>query len=268
MDGCLVVRLEGRSRGLAMLWRERVDVAMQNYSNHHIDSLVTMESHKRLRFTGFYGHTDSNLKGYSQEGESFNLGGTGCGGDFNTIISDAEKEGHRRKSRATMDGFYEVMEELSLVDIKIDNVKPHENFRDSRLFFKYGVCWAKEKEARDIIKRVWIENNIDILDKVERVRENLGLWQFNHYRRMKNQILGLVERIDKLVDGPNKENTTNLLKSACLKLGHLYVVEESYWAQRAHIKWLTEGDRNTRYFHVKHTLLSCVCFWQKEKEQH
>ncbi|KAH1083050.1 hypothetical protein J1N35_022811 [Gossypium stocksii] len=128
---------------------------------------------------------------------------------------------------------------------------PHENFRDSRMLFKYNVYWAKENEARDIIKRIWTENNMDILDKVERVRENLGLWQYNHYRRINNQIHGLVERIDKLVDGPNRKNTTNLLKSACFKLGHLYAVEEGYWAQRARIKWLMEGDRNTHYFHMR-----------------
>ena len=27
--------------------------------------------------------------------------------------------------------------------------------------------------------------------------------------------------------------------------------EEHMWRQRAQVQWLTEGDKNTRYFHVK-----------------
>ncbi|PPS05462.1 hypothetical protein GOBAR_AA15201 [Gossypium barbadense] len=40
MDGCLTVNSDGRSGGLAMLWMKGIDVAIQNYYSHHIDSLV------------------------------------------------------------------------------------------------------------------------------------------------------------------------------------------------------------------------------------
>ncbi|MBA0843500.1 hypothetical protein Goarm_000683, partial [Gossypium armourianum] len=33
----------GHSGGLAMLWKDGVNVTIQNYSSHHIDSLVHME---------------------------------------------------------------------------------------------------------------------------------------------------------------------------------------------------------------------------------
>ncbi|MBA0756572.1 hypothetical protein Gogos_022224 [Gossypium gossypioides] len=41
-------------------------------------------------------------------------------GDFNAILNEAEKEGGRRKPRALMDYFREVVEELSLVDLKTE----------------------------------------------------------------------------------------------------------------------------------------------------
>ncbi|PPD94156.1 hypothetical protein GOBAR_DD08819 [Gossypium barbadense] len=152
------------------------------------------------------------------------------GGDFNSIINDVEKEGAQRKSRATREEFKDVLEELSLIDIKtdkgwftwvnnwngnnmvkerldrllisanaIDNFpflvtivvrqtnldhdailmdtlrhKPRENFKDPRLFFKYDVCWAKEKEAKDIIKKAWNSNDTNIIEKLEKVRVELG----------------------------------------------------------------------------------------------
>ncbi|MBA0598014.1 hypothetical protein Gorai_007794, partial [Gossypium raimondii] len=41
-------------------------------------------------------------------------------GDFNAIIDEAKKEGGRRKPRATMEKFRDVLEDLALVDLKID----------------------------------------------------------------------------------------------------------------------------------------------------
>ncbi|MBA0864084.1 hypothetical protein Goshw_029759 [Gossypium schwendimanii] len=43
MEGCLAVSSGGKSGGLALLWREGVKVVVQNYSNYHIDSLITLD---------------------------------------------------------------------------------------------------------------------------------------------------------------------------------------------------------------------------------
>ncbi|PPD78723.1 hypothetical protein GOBAR_DD24346 [Gossypium barbadense] len=40
------------------------------------------------------------------------------GGDFNAILNDFEKEGGRRKPRALMDEFGDILKELSLTDVK------------------------------------------------------------------------------------------------------------------------------------------------------
>ncbi|KAK8306841.1 hypothetical protein V6Z12_D03G154800 [Gossypium hirsutum] len=59
------------------------------------------------------------------------------------------------------------------------------------------------------------------------------------------------KEISKLTDGPTSERSTSQLKNAQGKLGHLYDVEEKYWALKARSQWLKEGDRNSRYFHVR-----------------
>ncbi|MFQ6641505.1 hypothetical protein Gotur_015235 [Gossypium turneri] len=181
---------------------------------------------------------------------------TRVGGDFNAILHDGEKEGGRRKPRAIMDDFRELIED---VDIKTKNgwytwannregtnmIKERfDRFLVSKdviedmpymvtkvTVFTYDVCWAKEKEARNIITRIWTENNGDVLEKMDKVREELGPWQHKRYRRTRNQIRGLEWKIDKLMDNSNREDTTNLLKMA-------------------RIRWLREGDRNTHYFHI------------------
>ncbi|MBA0726507.1 hypothetical protein Golax_002331 [Gossypium laxum] len=59
------------------------------------------------------------------------------GGNFNTIINEAEKEGGRRKSRVTMEEFRDVKEELTLVDIKTN---------------KGLFTWVNNREGNNMVK--------------------------------------------------------------------------------------------------------------------
>ncbi|TYJ17202.1 hypothetical protein E1A91_A09G035900v1 [Gossypium mustelinum] len=122
MEGYLAVDSEGKSRGLALMWRAGVNVSIQNYSKFHIDSLVRLEDDAVLRFTGFYGQTDS-----SQRQQAWNMlrrvsdkvtEGWIVGGDFNAILNDSEKEGGRCKPKILIEDFGNFLEELKLTDVK------------------------------------------------------------------------------------------------------------------------------------------------------
>ncbi|PPD85534.1 hypothetical protein GOBAR_DD17534 [Gossypium barbadense] len=65
MQNGLVVNSEGRSGGLALMWRGGMDVSIQSYSKHHIDSMVKLESNKNMGVRGFYGHANPNLRSSS-----------------------------------------------------------------------------------------------------------------------------------------------------------------------------------------------------------
>jgi hypothetical protein len=54
-----VVDSKGKSGGLALLWKDDFNVAIQNYSRRHINVVVySVEYDKNWKFTGFYGHPD------------------------------------------------------------------------------------------------------------------------------------------------------------------------------------------------------------------
>ncbi|TYJ37050.1 hypothetical protein E1A91_A05G349500v1, partial [Gossypium mustelinum] len=311
MEGCLAVDSEGKSGGLALLWKEGVNVSVQNYSKFHIDSLVSMDDGEKFRFTSFYGQTDPSLRQQSwdmlRRVKSMVNEGWIMGGDFNAILNNSEKEGGRRKPRTLMDDFCDVLEELSLTDVKTPNgwftwtnnregtrlvkerldrfvisdefmekmsfltsqivrqsksdheaifldmygSKPRDKRVDHRAWFRYDICWVQEQEAKDIITRAWSSENCNVLEKMELICDKLGPWQYQRFRRMKYKIKGLEKEISKLMDGPTNEGSLSLLKCARSKMGHLYDVEEKYWALRARSKWLKEGDRNTRFFHIR-----------------
>ncbi|TYG40891.1 hypothetical protein ES288_D12G130400v1 [Gossypium darwinii] len=121
----LAVNSEGRSGGLTLMWRDGMNVSIQNFSKHHIDSKVRLDDNKTIRVTGFYGHANPNFRRSSWDilrrvGESVREEWV-VGGDFNAILNDAEKEGGRRGVRVQMNEFKEVMDEMALVDIKPDS---------------------------------------------------------------------------------------------------------------------------------------------------
>jgi hypothetical protein len=56
---CLFVDVVGRSGGLALFWKERNVVEIQNYTRMHISAVVHLpDRSKSWRLTGFYGNPD------------------------------------------------------------------------------------------------------------------------------------------------------------------------------------------------------------------
>ncbi|PPS06860.1 hypothetical protein GOBAR_AA13787 [Gossypium barbadense] len=88
MQSGLAVNSEGLSDGLTLMWEEGMDVTIQSFSKKCWKGLVVW------------------------------LERIGWLGDFNAILNEAEKDGGRRKVKAYMDEFKNVLSNLALVDIK------------------------------------------------------------------------------------------------------------------------------------------------------
>ena len=57
-----IVPSKGRSRGLALLWRDPTTVWVQTYSRHHIDVHIQMDKEPVWRLTGFYGQPEAQKR--------------------------------------------------------------------------------------------------------------------------------------------------------------------------------------------------------------
>ncbi|PPR99732.1 hypothetical protein GOBAR_AA20934 [Gossypium barbadense] len=171
MEGCLVVSSEGKSGGLALLWREGVNVL-------------------KATSLGYAGRVKSRVNEASI-----------VGGDFNVILNNSEKEGGRRKPKIQMDEFKMarlvkkrldhfaisevVMEKMPFLLSHIvrqsksdheailmdtNGSKPKEKGVDHRMWFRYDTCWGKEDGAKDIINSIRKKNSI------ERLKYAHGVW--------------------------------------------------------------------------------------------
>ena len=88
---------------LALLWRRGVDVAIQTYSDYHIDAIIGFASDsQRWRSTGLYGHPDTNKREESwlrlDRLASCSSLLLVCMGDFNELMHSKEKEGGSKRS--------------------------------------------------------------------------------------------------------------------------------------------------------------------------
>ena len=118
----LIVPNRGRSGGLALFWSTDVNLEIKSYSQYHIDATITeQDSNFIWRFTGFYGHPESNLRKDSWKlpsylNNQFSLPWFCCG-DFNEILSVTEKSGGPQRTQRQIDGFREAVNLCGFQDL-------------------------------------------------------------------------------------------------------------------------------------------------------
>ena len=109
-----------RRGGLALLWKEDVDLYVQSYSPHHIDALIKDEN-SIWRFTGFYGWPEEQRKCDSWQLLKHLHARSShpwlCYRDFNKILSMEEKQGRIPRPLRPMLDFREALLLCGLADL-------------------------------------------------------------------------------------------------------------------------------------------------------
>lgn len=96
-EGMIVVEPEGRSGGLALLWREENQASLLSMSKHHIDVETKVSNMLPWRLTGLYGEPNRNHRKKTWDllrhlARDSNLPWCTIG-DLNNIIAQNEKRG-------------------------------------------------------------------------------------------------------------------------------------------------------------------------------
>ena len=118
----IFVSSNGSSGGLAMLWKEEVQLHVQSFSLSHIDALVDDGNEVgEWHLTGFYGNPKTSKRPKSwaklrQLRHTSTLPWLVIG-DFNEIIGMSEKEGGSTRPRQQMESFVDTINWCGLRDI-------------------------------------------------------------------------------------------------------------------------------------------------------
>uniref|UniRef100_A0A7N2R7P6 DUF4283 domain-containing protein n=1 Tax=Quercus lobata TaxID=97700 RepID=A0A7N2R7P6_QUELO len=151
----LVVPSQNRGGGLALIWKNTLQVEPLTYSLRHIDVIVNEEGgNKRWRFTGFYGNPEM-----SKREESWSLIrnlSNRCDlpwviiGDFNELLHANEKEGGNARPEGQMKLFRDTINSCELRDMGYCG----SDFTWSRKLGTKG--WVRERLDRAFVSTEWI----------------------------------------------------------------------------------------------------------------
>ncbi|XP_041011306.1 uncharacterized protein LOC121255085 [Juglans microcarpa x Juglans regia] len=194
-QNCFVVDCEGRSGGLAMLWKYEIDLTVLSFSKFHVDAKITVDVVNNLEWflTSVYGCPYT-----SHRWETWNLIKSLCHreekawlvfGDFNEILTLSEKCGVRNRDEKQMEdvrireGNEGISESLDclMANSKWWDLFPNMSATHSvvaysdhlplwidtdeglvynfgKKLFRFEAMWVGDKECANIIEKGW--NNV------------------------------------------------------------------------------------------------------------
>jgi hypothetical protein len=116
----VAVSCQGRSGGLALWWREGVEVSVRPWCQYYIDAKICLDG-KTWRFTGIYGEPRADLRSKTWEALRYLKSQDDlpwlCAGDFNEILMQHEQLGGNPRNQAHMQAFQDCLAECNLVDM-------------------------------------------------------------------------------------------------------------------------------------------------------
>ncbi|XP_072072033.1 uncharacterized protein [Arachis hypogaea] len=197
-------------------------------------------------------------------------------GDFNAITSQAKKEGGGQKSATTIATFTNFIDSNKLVDIGMvgrpftwTNRRQGEDLVKERLDrYLVGIEW-KLKFPNAVVHRL-TESGSDhapiLMETEPQSWHSKRRFKYQERRCGEEDVKRIVSEVWRMeVVGSAMFSLAQKLKELRVaeinggeevtsleeKLELAYLKEESYWREKSRVKWLKEGDQNTRFFHQK-----------------
>ena len=103
-ENLFFVERNNRGGGLALYWRDSIDLDVDSFSKNHIETIINKGTEDGWRLTGFYGEPMTHKRSKSwdmlrQLNNRYSLPWI-CAGDFNKLLRSYEKLGGRSRSQS------------------------------------------------------------------------------------------------------------------------------------------------------------------------
>ena len=126
----------------------------------------------------------------------------------------------------------------------------------------YEVAWEHDPALAELIMNAWIQAGAmatlgDVAAALRDLMHTLQSWsraKFGNVVKENNKSRSLLEELMSM----NADQHT--IREATDRMNELLYREEMLWMQRSRIDWLSEGDRNTKFFH-------CKAVWRARKNR-
>lgn len=151
--------------------------------------------------------------------------------------------------------------------------------------FRFLNVWLKHHSFQELVKTSWAapmdgRPMVCFAKKLGRLRKTISEWNKHIYGRIDQQIKNAEDEVllrEAQYQSRGDDDSRAALNLAQAQLLSKLKLDEDLWAQKANLKWLKEGDRNTKFFHsvVKkkrqklciHKIKNRDGVWLKEKNE-
>ncbi|GAU23111.1 hypothetical protein TSUD_305580 [Trifolium subterraneum] len=119
--------------------------------------------------------------------------------------------------------------------------------------FRYEAAWGTHENFRQLLQENWIRER-DLVDLLSNLTNNLTVWNkevFGNIFRRKKELLARLNGIQNSSNYGYSNFLETLENELQQQLTTTLYQEECLWYQKSRGKWITDGDRNTKYYHSK-----------------
>ncbi|KAL4272914.1 hypothetical protein GQ457_13G010250 [Hibiscus cannabinus] len=168
------------------------------------------------------------------------------GGDLNIICNSSERAGGSLRRSGVCPRFNEFLFYSALVDMGF--VGPKFTWRRGALFQRLDRClcnmaWCNSfpESAIHHLLRLGSDHRPIMLE---------SMYNMVNEGKRKAQLLARLSGIDRALESSLRPSLVRLKDKLKRELDEVLAYEESFWHQRSRVTWISEGDRNTSFYHM------------------
>ncbi|XP_061341450.1 uncharacterized protein LOC133287787 [Gastrolobium bilobum] len=123
---------------------------------------------------------------------------------------------------------------------------------DKKKPFRFFAAWQEHQNFVEFLNSNW-DLNFDLPYMLHSLIPEINVWNrrvFSNIDRKKNWLIKRIAYIQGRREANDSDHLHAMEKDCQEQFGKVLLEEELFWFQKSRQKWITDGDRNTKFYHL------------------